>query len=127
MSDKRKRDKRARGRAKGLAKAKKARDVAAKPQYKKAKTDNGRRIQQMLIKVGWPVADYKDYVALFGTTLLDWKDRFTCTNTDGQPFNPDGRILLIHKSKLHGTVPDQLADQMWHPKLNCRVVKAGPQ
>jgi hypothetical protein len=97
-----------------------------KPEYKQARTPNGQRIQRLLVRTGWPPSQYKDYVVVFGTTLLDWKDRYTVTTTDGKPVG-SGEMMLVHKSKLHGMIPRRIADRFWHQATGTRVVKAGPR
>lgn len=125
--DKRKRDKRERGRERGLATADKARKAQkGGPRFKMAKTANGQRIQQMLIRVGWNPADYKDYVVIIGTRLIDWADSYNVTNNEGKPVREGSEAIVLHKSKLHEAIPERVADLFWNKRLGTRVIKDGP-
>lgn len=116
---------RKRKKTKSKAKAKEPK-INGAPKYKRAKTANGQRIQSMLLSLGWDPGRYKDYVVIFGTVLLDWKDRYEATRTDGSPLTTN-QILAVHKSKLHGMIPDKIASLFWHKSTGTRVVKAGPR
>jgi hypothetical protein len=130
---KRQRDKRAKARARGLHEAKGARNAQAKVDaakglvtYQRAKSDNGQRIQDLMVRAGWDPNEYKDCVVIISDRLIDWMDSYTITDNDGKPLGPTD-ALLVHKSKLHGMIPDRIADLFWHKGTHTRVVKAGPQ
>lgn len=130
--DKRKRDKHSKGRAKGLREAKAAREAQAKeaaakgrPTYVRAASPNGKSIQELMIRAGWDPSGYKDCVVIISTRLIDWMDSYNITDKEGKPLGPD-HALLVHKSKLHGMIPDKMADLFWSRKMGKRVVKAGP-
>lgn len=125
--DKRKRAKREKARQKGLADAAKTRkaQTRTRPSFQVAKSQNGARIQALMIRAKWDPAEYKDCVVIINDRLIDWMDSYELTDNEGKPLGPS-QALLVHKSKLHGVIPDRIADLFWHRGTNTRVVKTGP-
>lgn len=90
-----------------------------------AATDSGRLIQQMLAHVRLDPADYKDYVAIAESRMIDWTgESYDLKRADGTPL--DGPPAVLHKRDLRKVAGDGLASKFWHRALNRRVVRRGP-
>ncbi len=100
------------------AKETRRREKQAKKQAKKlgqvqASTPNGQRIVNTLVSsgIGSP-ARYKDYVLFVGDRMLDWAATHTVVR-ESQEAEESGDIFVLHKSKLHQVLGDDIAKDFW--------------
>lgn len=116
-----------RGRARAKAARERSKAAARERRIKAlrpAKTEQGKNIQSLVLQAGGHPNDYKDYVVITGNRMMDWKDAFNVSKTDGKAFATNA-VMVLHKSKLHGIVPPRVADMFWNKALGTRVVKSG--
>lgn len=88
-------------------------------------TPNGKLIQDLMDKKRVK-GNYKDYVVIASTRLIDWIEAWDIFNSQGEPMGFDG-VVLHHKSKLAGMLDEKFATRFWNKKLGRRVTPTQKQ
>jgi hypothetical protein len=91
----------------------------AKKKLETIKTQNGQLIYQLMVSRGVR-GDYKDYVLVTPTEIIDWQDRWTVVS--GEVFD---KPQLMHKKLLRHVLGDDVASEIWHPKMGRLVAVKG--
>lgn len=96
--------------------------------YLVARTPNGRDIQKLLASSKKDPREYKDWVVLKESQLMDWLSTYNVTRTlpNNATESFDFGVMLVHKSELHRFI-GELAERWWHRKLGRRVQQKGPK
>lgn len=71
--------------------------------------------------------NYKDYVVLAGKRLIDWQGSYDMVTEEGKTVGVQN-MALVHKSKLHKIVGEQLASHFWRRgigRINTEKSKGG--
>lgn len=100
----------------GVEAKKKSQENKTKP---RAPTQNGKLIQDLMAKRGVK-GNYKDYVVIAGTRLIDWIESWDIFNSQGEPMGFDG-VVLYHKSRLPDILDEKFTARFWNKKLGRRV------
>lgn len=80
-----------------------------------APTPNAKLINDLMVEKRVE-GDFKDYVIISGSRLIDWKKSFDIKLDGDKSLGIDG-VALIHKRRLHNIVGDEEASRFWHPGL----------
>lgn len=84
------------------------------------KTENGKLICKLMRNMGVK-GNYKDYVLVTPTEIIDWQDKWLVVS--GDTFD---RPQLMHKKLLRHILGEDVAAQIWHPTIGRLVsVKRG--
>lgn len=89
--------------------------------YVKTLSGGARIIAEAMVKEGLKPHRYKDYVIVHGAHIVEYRTTYTEATVPGAAARlREGKMNLLHKSKLEGVAVGPVCARLWDPKRRKR-------